>query len=150
VGAFFSDNLVLRVSTQINFDRNSGRNYFRLSTKFLVENIVRIRDFDLTYFSEKCLEISTLILKFCTEIAILMSESNAQLRNRNQNRNSHVEIETEFPISTLKFLPYQNEISSEFRFRLKLTIENEIENPISTSKSKPIFQKIDTSNFRRN
>jgi hypothetical protein len=38
----------------------------------------------LNYFSEKCLEISTLILKYGTEIG-----------NRNQNRNSDEEIENE-------------------------------------------------------
>jgi hypothetical protein len=53
-----------------------------------------------TYFGEKCVEISTFVLKFCTDIGIPMSES--KIRNRNQNRNSDVEIETEIRISTSK------------------------------------------------
>jgi hypothetical protein len=66
---------------------------------------------NLTYFSEKCFEISTLILKSVTGFVIPMSKSKLRFRIRNQSWNSNVEIETKIkiPISTLKPI-------SKFRF----------------------------------
>jgi Cu2+-containing amine oxidase len=65
-----------------------------------------------TYFSEKFLEISTLILKYSTEVGTPMSELKFRFRNRNHNRNSDVEIKTEIEIPISK-----SNLKSKFRFR---------------------------------
>jgi hypothetical protein len=66
----------------------------------------------LSYFCEKCFEISTFVLKSCTKIGIPMPKS--KFRYQNRNRNSVVEIETEIeiPISTWK-------PKSKFQFQLR-------------------------------
>jgi hypothetical protein len=99
-----------------------------ISSEFRSKSISTFDEIEfVTYFGEKCFEISTFVLKSCTEsdsdvgieILIPKSKSESEFRCRNQNRNSDFNIETEIEIliSTSKFRRNQNEISSEFRFR---------------------------------
>jgi hypothetical protein len=62
----------------------------RVSTEIPISNKY---NFFFTYLSEKCFEISALILKSVTEIVIQMSALKFPFRHKNHNRISDVEIE---------------------------------------------------------
>jgi hypothetical protein len=101
----------IRVSTEINFvgisigipieiNFDCRRNYWSKLSKVIgisistikIEIPISNKNRIFTYFREKCFEISTFALKFCTVTGIPMSWSKFRFRNRNQNRNSYVEM----------------------------------------------------------
>jgi hypothetical protein len=108
VSAFFISYPVPRVSNEINvvgisigipieINFDLRRNFWSKLSQVIGFSITTVRieipisnKKMLTYFSEKCFEISTLILKFGIEIRTPMSESEDRFRNRNQNQNSDV------------------------------------------------------------